>query len=206
MTQYGGIDLLLIAPNAVSSWGSTVIVPADGMATDVGNAVTTSTGAPRTTAFTLTWSVAARADLATLETFLAARVGQLVPCWIPTYQRDMEYLAGVPFYGDVVTANPFSALLATEPHMRYWISRSPGGALFRTHYWNTYFDPADGTHVWGVTSGAGPAEAFSGSFNTFLWSRLMYCRMATDAYAVRYLGRASVVTADFLEVAGELDS
>jgi hypothetical protein len=204
MTTYAGLDLLLVAPNAVSSWGSSVAVPVDGFSTPIGNVVTTDANAPRTTAFTLTWNVENRADLATLETFLAARKGQYAACWIPTYQRELEY-----FGFDIVAANVFAPLFATTPHMRYWFARTAGGGQYRTRYWDGYTDLGNGTYQHSTSPGSGPTEigTTTGSLASsagVVWSRLMLCRMASDTYAVRYLGRASVVTADFVEVAGEL--
>lgn len=212
MTTYAGYDLLRIAPNLVTAWGSDVSRALDAMATDTGNVVTTTRADPPARTFTLAWGCATRADLVTLETFLAARQGQLVPCWIPTYQRDAEVDGIVPFFGWVVRTDrtEFEALVEGEPAWHYWHACSPGNVQFRCDYFDTVTDLLDGTQQWSTSPGAGPTQVgtllnadTSSTYGT-VFSRLRFCRMARDSYRVTYRGAASIVEAEFVELPGEV--
>lgn len=208
MTQLGGIDVLMIAPNAVSQWGSSESRVVDRADNPQGNVVTATRSDPARSTRSLTWNCATRADLTALRAFLDARQGAFSPCWMPTLQHDVTVQAVVPFYGTVVTATPYSALL-TEPQWCYWWARTALGVSYKSLYFNQYTDPADGTHVWNTSPGAGPsaignvADPFSiTTANGFMVSRLLLCRMA-ETYRVEILGAVAVVTADFTEVPGD---
>lgn len=213
MTTYGGYDLLMIAPNAVSAWTSTRSRDTEGTANANGNVIVTTTAAPSVTGERqLTWNCVTRAELVALETFLGNRKGRFAACWIPTYQRDIEVVNVVPFYGTVVRPTPASDLLATIPAWRYWFSRTTRGALYATHYWDISTDPLDGTNVWTTSPGAGPTnvsnvvDPFSvTTANGYMHSRLLLCRLTDDHYTVDYLtGSVTTVTATFVEVPAEV--
>lgn len=207
MTIFAGIELLTIAPNSVTQWGSSTSRPTRSAVNPQGNVVVTTTQAIARGSRSLEWTCLTRADLLALTAFLDNRRGQLTHCWIPSYQPDVEVLEIRPFFGTIVTATPFSAMLVAMPAWRYWFARNFGGALYETRYVDLSEDLLDGTHVWRGSFGAGPGDVgtivdqFSvTSANGFMWSRLHRCRMASDSYRVRYLGKQAVVTADFTEV------
>lgn len=208
MTTYAGLDLLMIAPNAVSQWGTSATRDTLAAANPQGNVVVTTTDAIARGTRTLDWTCETRADLTALTTFLDTRRGELVACWIPTYQTDLVVQSIVPFYGTVVTASVFSALMVSTLSYRYWFARTTRGASYSTSYWDTSTDPLDGTHVWTTSPGAGPTNVTNvgdplsiTTPNGFMWSRLLKCRMTSDSYRVRHLGKASTVSAEFVEVA-----
>jgi hypothetical protein len=203
---YGDLELLTIAPNSVSQWGTSIERPTIGAANPQGNVVVTTTTARARGTRELEWICATRSDLIALEAFLDARRGQLVECWIPTYQRDIEVLAVIPFYGTVVKANPASDLFGTKLQWRHYLARAAGGTQYKTLYWDISEDLGDGTHRWNTSPGVGPlsigtvADPFSvTTANGFMHSRLLRSRMASDSYRVRYVAQACVVNAEFVE-------
>lgn len=199
MTTYAGYDVLTIPPNAVSVWGSTVDRVVDRAENEQGNVVTTTRADALRDARTLTWHCATRADLTSLRAVLDARVGQLIPCWIPTYQRDIEVLAIIPFTGVIVTSTASCDRIDTDTTWQNWIVHAPGGAFVATVNWTVATDLGNGTHQlppgmsFGLTSAAG-----------YIHSRMLFCRLASGAYRVSVRGAVATVTAEFTQLTAGL--
>lgn len=205
MTQVSGVDLLEIAPNLGDARTSTVDRPADHCESPTGVVLETTTGLPSTT-HALSWGCATRADLDALEDVLDARKGRLVPLWAPTYQRDVTVLTSTLTTWIVTKRDDggdIGSLVASLPHWQWWIARAPGGGSYRVFHFTSVTDNMDGTETWNGTiqAGSGPVTLTTADHGVF--SRLVYCRMASDSYRVEYRGKASVVTASFVEVAAE---
>jgi hypothetical protein len=207
--SYAGFDCLTIEPNLVTQRGVTIARAVEGFTSPTGNVVTATTTAPAVSSFTLEWGCLTRADLNTLTGFLDRRMGRFSPCWIPTYQHDLNVTSSNFVGGWHIT--PGSAvdvvtLIPTVPSWRHWTMIRPGVARYFT-YRVLITDLGGG--VYSVDSGTtafilptGPWTPFTTS-REGIFSRLMLCRMASDAYRVRYLGQASTVSADFIEVPTE---
>ena len=203
-TTVSGVDLLEIPPTAGWPRPSSVERPADTIATPPGIVLETTTAAASTT-HTLEWGCATRADLVALEAVLDARKGRRVPLWIPTYQRDVE-VSYASVTGWIVAKRADGAdlgsLVASLPSWQWWFSSPSGGATWRVWHFTSVTDNLDGTETWNGSTPTGAAPLLT-TADLAVFSRLVYCRMASDRYTVRYLGQASVVTAEFVEVAAE---
>jgi hypothetical protein len=209
MTTFAGFDVLEIPPNAVTSWGSTVSRTVDRCENANGNVVTTTRSDAGRDTRTLTWHCATRADLTALRALLDARLGALVPIWIPTYQRDLNVTA-LNFAGDLTTAlggdvaAGLANLVDTATAWHYWTAIGPGIAtrfygyfenvtdlgsgLYRYEHGSSFILDVGGPLVLGGTSAAGA-----------IYSRLLLCRL-TGGYHVDVLGAAAVVTAEFVQI------
>lgn len=203
MTTFNGLAVLEIAPNYVVTWDSAEGLTVRQVDNAQGNVLTATTTAPPTRGFALQWGCGTRSARDAVEAFLAARYGQGVQCWIPTYTRDVEVLSASALNW-VVPDNALSDLV-TRPRWSKWMSRSPGGATYRIYDFSSVTDLGDGTMRWNGTTGVGTGSTGLTSAQGGVFSRLMCCRMASDRYRVTYLtGHATVIRADFEEVAGEL--
>lgn len=206
MTTYLGVDVLLIRPNSLTAWSSDVNRPVRRAETDTANVLTATTDAPATTTYTLEWICETRADLTALRAVLDARLGQVVPFWVPTYLRDIELL-GVGFFSWTVPTDEGGAAIGAQINAatpwRHWFQSSPGGALYVIRRMSSASDNGDGTWNWVGTNQFGTGSPFLTSADAQVFSRLMYCRLATDSYRVVYHGKSSVVTADIVEVTAE---
>jgi hypothetical protein len=204
VTTYSGIDVLEIAPNHVTTWDSAEGLVVRSVDNAQGNVLTTTTSAPPSRGFSLEWACDTRAARAAVEAFLAARYGRGVQCWIPTYARDVE-VSSSSALNWVVSDATLTALVAVNPRWQSWMSRSPGGATYRIYDFSSVTDLGGGALRWNGTTSVGTGSMSLTSALGGVFSRLMRCRMAGDRYRVTYLhGHATVVTADFEEVAGEL--
>jgi hypothetical protein len=210
MTSYAGYDCLTIDPNLVTQRGVQIARAVEGFTVPTGNVVTATTGAPAVSSFTLEWGCATRADLNTLTDFLDARVGRFSPCWVPTYQRDLNVTSIDGFGHWFVT--PGSAvdamtLIPAVPAWQHWSMAGPLMASRRFDYRSEVIDVGGG--VYEVKHGGGFILSAGGSLvgtatQGTIYSRAMLCRLASDDYTVRIIGRASTVTADFVEVPAEV--
>lgn len=203
MTTLNGIDVLEIAPNHVITWDTSEGLVVRAVDNAQGNVLTATTSAPPSRGFTLEWACATRSTRAAVETFLAARYGQGVQCWVPTYARDVEVLSSSAL--NWVVSDVALTALVTTPRWSRWMSRSPGGASYRIYEFSSVTDLGGGSLRWNGTTSVGTGAMSLTSAQGGVFSRLMRCRMASGSYRVTYLhGHATVVTADFEEVAGEL--
>lgn len=211
MTTYAGSACLTIEPNLVTARGETVGRATRGYATDVGNVVTTTTTAPAASSFSLEWGCVDRAALNTLTDFLDALKGRLLPCWIPSYARDLN-VTFIDFFGHwFITPGSSVAvadLINDAPAWRHWSAL--GGAVSPRHF--SYRGDArdQGGGVYKLTANGsfigstGDSVVSTDTSDTgVIFSRAMLCRMASDSYRVRILGKASTVTASFVEVPAE---
>ena len=203
MTTLNGYDVLEIAPNFVATWDSAEGLTVRQVDNAQGNVLTSTTSAPPTRGFTLEWACATRSARAGIETFLAARYGQGVQCWIPTYARDVEVRSSSALNW-VVPDDALSDLVTTARWSK-WMSRSAGGSTYRIYEFSSVTDLGDGTMRWNGVTAVGTGSMSLTSAQGGVFSRLMRCRMAGDRYRVTYHhGHATVIQADFEEVAGEL--
>jgi hypothetical protein len=209
VTQFANVDLLTIPPNRVLVRGVEVARAVEGMTSPTGNVVRTTTDAPSSSAFTHEWVCETRADLNTLTDFLDTRVGRLVHCWIPTYQRDL--IVSAVLFGEVWQVPQGSGLrdivdlVTNHAGWGFWFSQSPTGG-YRATDRRLATDIGGGYATLGY-GGIGTVGAGNPALTTAdggLFSRLMFCRMAEDTYRVQYVAKASIVTASFVEVAGDL--
>jgi hypothetical protein len=212
--SYAGYDALTFDPNAVTQRGERIEVATEGLAIPTGNTVVTMTGAAAVSSFELEWNCATRAQLTELREFLDRRLGRFSPCFIPTYQRDLNVTSVGSFGKWIVDPGEAVAamdLIATERSWQHWSIAGTilGGRGFGFQSDVDLVDPVNG--IYWVRHGtnfilpAGPWTSTSGPWNSsnVIFSRAMFCRMATDSYRVRYLGQASIVTAEFIEVPAE---
>ena len=205
MATYQGLDLLTIPPNVRTVRDATVSRVVVSSANAPGNVLAATTDAAALETVQLDWHCTTRADLVTLETFLQARLGQTVACWVPSYQRDatiVSYGGGLGYvvrYGDT----DLDALVVT-PRYADWIELSAGFRGYNAIRVATVADLGDGTHSWqhsGTTSGVYGLTSAQGS----IFCRLLQCRMASDSYRVTYhTGDKTTVSADFVEVGAAL--
>jgi hypothetical protein len=210
--SYAGYDALTFDPNAVTARGERIDVATEGFASLTGNTIATTTGAAAVSSFELEWNCATRAQLTELRAFLDRRLGRFSPCFIPTYMPDLNVTSIGSFGKWVVEPGEAVAamtLIATERSWQHWsIAGPPLQNPSRGYAFNSDVDDQGGG-VWWVRHGSNfilPAGAVTGpnaSPQGVIFSRAMFCRMATDSYRVRYLGQASIVTAEFIEVPAE---
>lgn len=205
MTAYLGTDLLLIRPNSVAAQPSDVSRPVWESGNAAGNVLTATTAAPAATTRALEWVCETRADLAALRAVLDARLGQTIPLWVPTYQRDVTVTAvtALDWTVPTATAAPLGDQINASSAYRHWFVSSPGGALYVVRRLTASTDNLDGTMTWDGLNQFGTDNPFLTSNSGRVFSRLLYCRMAADRYRIRYVGRSAVVTATFLEVPTE---
>lgn len=206
MTTYLGTDLLLIRPNSLTTFPSDASRPLHHEANEIGNVLTVTTTAPAATTHALEWVCETRARLTALRAVLDARLGQTIPLWVPTYLRDIDVLAVDTFGYTVPTARggaSIGALLSTNAGWQYWFQQSPGGTAYRIRQFTSSTDNLDGTTTWYGTNQTGTDSDTATSATNRVFSRLLFCRMASDSYRVRVLGAASVVSASFIEVPAE---
>jgi hypothetical protein len=208
MTTFAGVELLQIPPNLVSTWGSDVSRVIDLAQNANGNVITATRTDLPTKPFSLSWGCLTRAALTALTAILDARIGQLVPIWIPTYQRDVLVDGIVPFSGYAVRTDrtEFLSLIPNVSPWRFWYIQGPAPGSYRVDWFNTAADTGGGTQRWGRTPSAGPLAigtmsdgAISSALGCII-SHLRCCRMARDDYRVSYRGKAAVVEAEFIEV------
>jgi hypothetical protein len=210
MTTYASHPCLTIEPNLVTERDEKVSRAVESFANENGNVVTQTTDAPPVSAFTLEWGCVDRAALNTLTDFLDSLNGQVTPCWIPTYQRDL-YVTSIDFFGHwFITpgASPVTSLITAYPSLRHWTAY--GGAVSPRHfsYRGEVVDVGSGVYELKAGGSFIPAVGDSvvstdTSASGVIFSRAMLCRMASDAYTARILGKASTVSADFIEVPAE---
>lgn len=194
MTTHLGFDVLTIPPNALSAWTSSVSRVVDRADNPQGNVLTaTRTDAAQDTR-PLTWHCATRADLTALRAVLDARLGAVVPLWVPSYQRDMHVLNVVPFTGAIVTSTAICSLIPTTATWQQWAALAPGGALAQAYTWNTATDNGDGTHTLNVALTSGYTSAAG-----YVHSRMALCHL-TSGYRVDVLGAVATVTAEFTQI------
>jgi hypothetical protein len=210
VTTFAGVELLLIAPNLVSTWGSDVSRVIDLAQNQNGNVITTTRSDRPAETFALSWGCLTRAALLALTAVLDARQGQLLPLWIPTYQRDVEVDGFVAFTGMTTRTDrtELVSLIMTVPAYHSWYFAAPGGG-YRADWFNNASDYGDGTQNWARFPGDGPAQVgtlgdwqISRALGTVV-SRLRFCRMARDEYRVSYRGKAAIVEAEFREIPAE---
>jgi hypothetical protein len=208
--SYAGYDALDIEPNRVTQRGMTIARAVDGYTSPTGNVVTATTDAAAVSSFTTEWICATRADLIALTDFLDARKGQIIPCWIPTFQRDL-YVESIGSFGKWVcrpgAAVDTLALIPTVPAWQHWsIAGPPLGARGYGHL--SVVDDQGGGVYW-VRHGTDfilPAGAVTGPYASpqgVIFSRAMLCRLTTGAFRVQYVAGPSIVTAEWTEVPAE---
>lgn len=205
MTTYQGLDLLTIPPNVRTVRDATVSRAVVATSNAPGNVLTATTDAAALETVQLDWHCITRADRIAVETFLAARLGQTVACWVPSYQRDITVVAQAGpdvtvRYGDT----DLDALIALGGRYAYWVELAPGFTGTSPMHVESTTDNGDGTHTWthsGSPSGVYGLTSAQGS----IFCRLLQCRMARDDYTVTYhTGDKVTVSADFVEVGASL--
>jgi hypothetical protein len=210
MTTFDGFDCLTIPPNAVSAWDSSVTRAVDRTESPSGNVVTTTRPDLGRDTRSLTWNCATRAELTALRAVLDARYGQLLPIWVPTYQRDLTVVScdfTSTWTVDLGAASAgLMSLINTREPWRFWTAIVPGSATRfycrRTIATTTLGTAFTMTQPESVADVNGPWLSFNTSANGSIFSRLMLMRLASDGYQVTILGAVATVTADFVQITG----
>ena len=210
MTSYAGFPCLTIEPNAVTQREERITRVVEGFAIETGNRVTMTTSASPVSSFALQWNVTTLATLNTLTDFLDALTGPLTTCWIPTYQRDL-YVTSIDFFGHWFitpgSAVDQTTLITTYPSWRHWTAIGPLVVNRHFSYRGEVVDVGGGVYElkaggsFILSAGDSVTSTMPSSAGT-IFSRSMLCRL-TEGYHVTRYGKASTVTADFIEVPAE---
>lgn len=177
MTTYRGFDVLEINPNR----NGTGKVDYNRLAQLADNKTGKRTYDDRAgvsiPTHSFSWFASSKAEIAALKVWIAARKGQAVPFWIPTYSRDLILASDIQANDSAIVVQDTSYVRFMFPYIsRQHIALIKTDGTFLTRQVTTAINNGDGTETLTLNSNI-PYQMLAA--NTLV-SYLVLCRLADD--------------------------
>jgi len=146
------------------------------------------------------WQLMGRLAITACRTFLAARLGQYAPCWVPSYQSDLELTLDVASIDTAIEIRSVGYTIAYATNLaRQHVAFFVGGLIVPVKVIGAH-DNGDGTETLTLESAPGVAIP-KGTAASFL----LFSRLASDDAEIIYQTPAyAECTLSFVEVPREV--
>ena len=184
---YLGFDVLSWLPDGIDGRKADWMTPQTRTTVPSGGFAITAPALHPVDAQTALFRCLARADHASLWTWLTARLGRFGAFWCPTFQRDLEILDATVLGTWIIRAVGFATRFASDPSAKYLYGFNQGGANAVTVLVLTAVDNGNGTETitysTNVTLIASNGSAPSIAISVVAAALLRFARLDSDSIA-----------------------